>query len=116
MVRALASVVLAATLSGACAGPPGQREETDAGHGPRPPDGPFFVCGDGVVHQDEVCDDGPDTSDSDPYACQTDCTRCPCDTLVGVECSYAEDQSESKFECGECPPDTFDLYGNAHHC
>ena len=65
-------------------------------------------CGDGVVDEDEECDDGEGNSDTDPDACRNNCTSPVCGDSVtdsGEECDEGEDNSSEadacRFDCTE---------------
>lgn len=62
------------------------------------------VCGNGVVDDGEVCDDGDGNSDSLPDACRTDCRRAYCGDGV-VDTSEACDSADlQQTSCDDLPP------------
>lgn len=65
------------------------------------------ACGDGIVQADtEACDDGIGNSNTDPNACQADCSLCQCDALSA--CAYAGDS----YTCGPCPEGWISVQAN----
>lgn len=61
------------------------------------------ACGDGLVDEDENCDDGAENSDLAPDACRTDCTSPRCgDGVVDLH-DYCDDGDQ--LDGGGCSPD-----------
>jgi cysteine-rich repeat protein len=67
--------------------------------------GPVGFCGDGVIDDGEVCDDGPDNGDNN--ACKSDCTPAACgDGLLGPGegCDDGPDNGDNNACKSDCTP------------
>jgi cysteine-rich repeat protein len=80
-------------------------------------DSPTSQCGDGVLQDGEVCDDGDENSDLLPSRCRPDCTEPRCgDGVVdpGEDCDDGNDESEDT--CASCKSVRRLALGARHVC
>lgn len=59
-------------------------------------------CGDGVVAQDEGCDEGADNSDVAPDACRTDCALARCGDGVTDRAEACDFEGDGGGNCSQC--------------
>jgi len=116
-MREVAPILVLALVLAACGGGKKTSGDADADvvdgidveDGVDVPDGDIPVdgtaeCGNGIVEDDEECDDGDDNSDVDPDACREDCLMAHCgdgvrDTGEGCDDGDDDDTDECRNNC-----------------
>lgn len=93
-----------ATMTTGPTTPSTSNADTSAGSADTGPD--TEGCGNGVLEQDEQCDDGDANSDSVPDACRTDCRTAHCadgvvDPGAGEECDDGNQNAQEPNACRE---------------